>query len=394
MNPAGGTIPSRKAWADWLVIFIFVALLWLPTIDFFTGMDVTRPPDENRLPASKPRLTTWSFPDLQNYVGSAEIYFNDHFGFRKRLIRWCSQWKASLYHDLTGHKVVEGRDGWLFTGELQMIEHYLGMQQFTPAQLRDWQTLLEKRRDWLAARGIKYLVVIPPDKHSIYPEDLPDWLQNAAPTNRVTKLDQFVQYMKAHSTVDVLDLRPALLSAKVVAPLYLQNDTHWNQFGSFIGAREVISRLSKQSPDLPLLKLEDYRWTNLPVASGDLLAFLGEQRTEKNYFEFTAKNPAAIPQVQVSEGILSTWNTRKPGAITENPAAKAGTLIIFGDSFGHGWHLYLGSRFRRVFYFGENREFNPKVILENQPQVVINEMLERLFNTHDPGEILAKDALP
>jgi len=394
MNPARGTTPSRKAWADWLVVCIFAALLWLPTFDFFTGIDVTRPPDENRLPAPKPKLTERSFSGFQNYTGDTEIYFNDHFGFRKRLIRWCQQWKAGLYHDYSGHKVVVGQHGWLFTGELQMIEHYLGMQQFTPAQLRSWQQLLEKRRDWLAARGIKYLFVIPPDKHSVYPEELPGWLQNAAPTNRVTKLDQFVQYMKANSTVEILDLRPSMLAAKTTAPLYLQNDTHWNQFGSFIGAQDVIHSLSKDFANLQPLKLADYRWTNSPTAKGDLLSFLGVQRPEKNYFEFTPQSPGLVPQVQASENVVSTWKTRKPGAISENSSANMGTMIIFGDSFCHGWHLYLGSRFQRIFFFGENREFNVRIIEENHPQVVVNEMLERMFNTHNPGEIMVRDALP
>ena len=42
----------------------------------------------------------------------------------------------------------------------------------------------------------------------------------------------------------------------------------------------------------------------------------------------------------------------------------------------------------------ERREFNPRVIEENRPQVVISEFLERFFNTFDPNEMLAREALP
>src|ERR1035437_7331477 len=153
-SPIPKTAP-RKPWADWLLVAAFAALLWLPTVDFFTGIDVTRPPDENRLPAPKPRFTRWNFSGVQNYMAGVETYFNDHFGFRKRLIRWNLQWKSRLYQDESGHKAVLGQHGWLFTGELQMIEHYLGLAKFSPAQLQSWQKLLEKRRDWLAARGIR-----------------------------------------------------------------------------------------------------------------------------------------------------------------------------------------------------------------------------------------------
>ena len=156
-------IPQKKRrWPGRVVSFFFFALLWLPVIDCFTGLDVARPPDENRLPAPRPQWAGWNFSGAQQFMAQAEAYFNDHFGFRKRLIRLSHQWKSGLFRDESGHKVVIGPHGWLFTGELQMIDHFLGLEHFTPAQLEAWRKLLEKRRDWLAARGIKYLFVVAP----------------------------------------------------------------------------------------------------------------------------------------------------------------------------------------------------------------------------------------
>ena len=394
MTPDSQLPVRRPAWPDWVVIIIFAVLLWLPTVDVFTGIDITRPPSENRLPAPKPKLAQWNLTGLQQYVVGAENYFNDHFGFRKRLIRFCQQWKARLFHDESGHKVLIGQHGWLFAGELQMIEHYLGMNRFTPAQMHSWQTLLEKRRDWLAARGIKYLFVIPPDKHSIYPEELPEWLQTARPPRVETKLDQFLKFMKENSTVEILDLRPALLAAKKTAPVFLQNDTHWNWYGSFIGAQTVISALSKYFPDLPPLKLDDFNWTNQPSTSGDLIMFLGVQRSEKNYFVFTPKPSFGHPRLQVATNIVSQWTSHKPSAISENPTLNTETAVVFGDSFSNPWQVFLSGSFRHIVFMGEHREFNTGVIEQYHPQIVINEMLERFFNTYDPEEIKAVDALP
>src|SRR5471032_1208221 len=93
-----------------------------------------------------------------------------------------------------------------------MIDDVMGNRPFRDSELEAWRDLLQGRHDWLAQRGIRYLFVIPPDKHTIYPEHLPDWLVTAArPPQR---LDQFIQYMKAHSDVPVLDLRQTLLDAK------------------------------------------------------------------------------------------------------------------------------------------------------------------------------------
>ena len=384
----------RGSWNDWLLIFLFATLLWLPTVDYFSGVDVTRPPGENRLPARWPQLGGWNFSDAQKFIAGSETYFNDHFGFRKRLILSSQQWKQQWYHAPTDPKVVKGKHGWLFTSELQMIEHYLGTAKFSDAQMQSWQKLLEKRRNWLAARGIKFLFVITPDKQSIYPEELPDWLQAAAPAHRETKLDQFLQFMREHSTVGVLDLRPALLAAKTNAPLFLQTDSHWNYFGGFVAGQEVIRALQKTFPELPPLRGEDFTWDNQPSGGGDLARMAGRELIEKNCFTFNPKPGLVAPKIRVEAGDFSSWGTYTLRVTLENPEPLTVRAVVFHDSFARAWQMLFGYSFKRIVFQNENRAFNAKLIEENRPQVVINEMLERFFNTLVPEELMAKDALP
>ena len=395
MKPGAENRTQRSPRLEWLLIVIFAALLWLPTVDYFSGIDVTRPTSENRLLAPKPRLTRLDFSGMHQYAVAAEIYFNDHFGFRKRLIRWFQQWKTRLFHDqgVSMNRVILGQHHWMFYAEFQMVEHYLGIAKFTPAQLEAWQKLLEKRRDWLAARGIKYLVVIPPDKHNIYPEELPAWLANAAPANRVTKLDQLLEYMQKHSTVEILDLRPPLLAAKNTAPTYLQNDAHWNLFGGFVACQEVVKKLSFWFPDLPPLRLEDFIWTNAPANGGDLALMLGSDAPEKNYFTFQpgpnlpALHTNDIPAYQSNWGLTPVFTRENPGPLRRK-------VVMFRDSFGKTWQPFLGQVFKLSVFEADDREFCPALISANAPDVVVNEILERFVNTLDPEEMIAKDALP
>ena len=399
MNSSTNPAAPRKPWADWLLVFFFAALLWLPTVDFFTGIDITQRSDENRLPAPAPRLTRLDFSGLQKFMADSELCFNDHFGFRKRLLRWFAQWKSRLYRDPDPgmKRVITGQNGWLFFAEQKMIEHYLGSAKFTPEQLRAWQILLEKRRDWLAARGIQYLFIVPPDKHNIYPEELPAWLQAATPINRETKLDQFEKYMREHSTVQILDLRGPLIAAKATASTYLQKDTHWNVFGAFVACQEVIKTLSKKFPDLPPLRLEDFTWTNAPVTGGDLARMLNSEPAETNNFEFTPKPNFVVPLMRSVTNFTLMWdshNVKAISAISENPAPLKETAVVFHDSFGNKWRPFFSGSFKRVVYVWEDREFNPRIIEENRPQIVISEILERFFYSWDPEELMAKEALP
>ena len=128
--------------------------------------------------------------------------------------------------------------------------------------LRDWRRLLELRRDWLRERGIKYLFIVPPDKHTIYPEYLPTWME---PSSKPSKLQQLAEYMKTHSDVEFIDLSQTLIDAKKIRVNYLQTDTHWNAFGGFVAYRTLVQGLSRQLPELEPLPLDAYEWK--PVAA-------------------------------------------------------------------------------------------------------------------------------
>jgi hypothetical protein len=68
--------------------------------------------------------------------------------------------------------------------------------------------------------------------------------------------------------------------------------------------------------------------------------------------------------------------------------------VVFHDSFGAAWQPFLGHSIKRIVFMSEDREFNLRVILENRPRIVVNEVLERYFNTQNPQELLTHDGLP
>src|ERR1035437_946030 len=200
--------------------------------------------------------------------------------------------------------------------------------------------------------------------------------------------------MHAHSTVPILDLRPPIIAARATAPTYLQSDTHWNLFGDFVACQEVIKTLAKQFPDLPPLRLEDFTWTNAPITGGELSRMLGSNPPEKNRFMFTPKPSFPLLVVRPVTNLVLIWNTHNPDAISEAPAPLKETVVMFHDSFGAAWRPFLGGSFKQILYVWDNREFNPQIIIEYRPQIVISEMLERFFNTYDPEELIAKEAIP
>src|SRR4029079_1506740 len=100
-----------------------------------------------------------------------------------------------------------GRDGWLyFLGEdgASVDRDYRGVVPYPAEDMPNPAAEFKRRHDFLAARGIVYVVMIVPDKATIYPEHLPRWVTRVAPR---TRLDALYEAMAAHPEVTVLDLR-------------------------------------------------------------------------------------------------------------------------------------------------------------------------------------------
>ncbi len=303
---------------------LFLLLLWLPMLDSVFHFDWTASLNENRRMAEWPELPR-SWHGLQAYAGGLEAYYNDHFGCRKCLVQWHNKLKWSLFREkIAGDvRLLPGKDGWLYYTEGDMVDHYTGELQFTPEQLHDWQVLLEKRRDWLAKRGIKYLFVVAPDKHTIYPEYLPDWIKKVRPQ---TKLDQFIAYMREHSTVPVLDVRDVIRAAKTPHPVYMRTDTHWNDIGAFVAYQKLVESMARQLPALKLepLPLASFDLTNRLMPGGDLARLLGLSMTESNAWFLNPK--PGLPSFTIMRS--PRLNIPRNPCSAPMPWPKAGSLFF------------------------------------------------------------------
>jgi hypothetical protein len=358
-------------------------------LDSIFHVDKAAKLNEKRKLAEFPKWTPHQ-PDVREFVAGMEGYYNDHFGFRTQLIRWEHAWKRNLFQESSFPNVLLGKDDWLFYQTRELAEDGTAPVLFEPRQLEAWQALLEKRRDWLARQGICYVFVIPPDKHTIYPEYLPDWMVK---TGSVTKLDQFFGYMKTNSTVKVIDLRPSLLLAKKVRRTFLQSDTHWNQYGAFIGYQELIRKLSHEFPTIEPLsyKAFDVRFSENPP--GDLALMLGQEQKvrEKDCPLFAPRPPLQfLKSLPAPELPGKQWNKGMEPVVTEN-AEQTGNAVVFRDSFAIAWIPFIGQHFNRVIYLWQ-QDLDRKFIEQEKPKVVIQEAVARLFETMDPQELAKQES--
>jgi hypothetical protein len=353
---------------DAMLIATFCGILWLPTADNLLHLDHSSAFNEKRPPATFPAFRP-GLAGMQGYVQGLEAYFNDHFGWRKKLIRWHGSFEIAIFRKKTATEVVWGTDGWLYyfprcPGNKTASR---GPAVFSRAELESLRHTLECRRDWLACRNIAYVFVVAPDKQSVYPEHLPSWLK---PTGAPNRLDQFLSYMRDRSNVTILDLRRPLRQAKWLAPTYYRTDSHWNAFGGYVASEEIVRTLSRQLPELHPVPLEAFRLLSSHGKGGDLADLIGICAEDE---EVTLMPEPMLPIIKES---VENPSLVRPNCYSTNASASL-TAVVFRDSFGTALRPFLGYCFRNVCYIWTAKDFDPKLVEQARPNVVISEIAER-----------------
>jgi hypothetical protein len=253
-------------------------------------------------------------------------------------------------------------------------------------ELGNWLNELERRRDWLAGQGCDYLLVIVPEKSTIYPELMP---ANVPRFGQKTRLDQLVAYVEDNSDLQILDLREALLLGRSQRETYYRTDTHWNGWGAFIASERILLRLAERHPGIRPYAETDYWFREQERSGGDLarLLALGDVLTDQRILAVLRVPTRAgeAPTGVAPEPNLGPWG--QPQA-WESSLEDAPTVVVFSDSFGAALVPFLSEHFRRSLYlvrFGVDET----VILRERPDIVVQELAEReLQRAAPPNDIV------
>jgi alginate O-acetyltransferase complex protein AlgJ len=383
LPPVPPPAPATHPWRDRIVAALFALALAVPLAALALTWSRTMTVFEKRPMAPWPafELTT-AFPP------AFERAFADRFGGRDILIRVHHAALLQLFGVSALHTVLPGHDGWYYwLGEdgLSLDRHYRGTEAFPKAYVDATAAELIRRRDWLAARGIAYVVAIVPEKFTIYPEHLPAWV---GPSMQPTPYDRVVAAL-ANSGVVLLDLRPALRDAKARERVYYQTDSHWNYLGAMV-AYDAIMRAVQRALTVQRLPaiVPPQRPVYVPGVdyySGDLTGMLGlpgRIREDdvaplgKILGDTTSRcakrsDAASPPDVEV-------YSCDRPGL----PRA-----VVHRDSMAIPLIPMLAENFSRAVFIS-GRAFDRALIEREAPDVVIEEMVERAI--HGPGAMPMK----
>jgi hypothetical protein len=305
-------------------------------------------------------------------------YIFEHFPFKNRLIDL-----IGILNELTGdspniNKAFRGKAGWLFLGNdhHRTVDALIGKdvggasRQYAFKLINDLATRCREA-------GAPFTILVGPNKHSIYPEFLPDWLKpcSTGVKNRLT-----VGLEK--NGIPVFDPTVLLTSSKQAGVLYYRTDTHWNMLAGsivFEGWRHFLkTRLALDLPQPAPYSLHPappYRgdlvaignFFRLPINTGD--NFTLEWATPYDLIKYVYSGQpfdAMINQVSSRKGDQQFFadnqtqhnNDGDTIIVIENQASLTPlTLVSFGDSFTQSLSPFFHNIFRRTIYINKYASF-------------------------------------
>ncbi len=362
---------------DVILALVFSVLICLPLVGGALGWDLGHNLGEKRAPAKCPRLGRDPASAIPEKF---EAFFQDHFGFRNGLIQGHNWIRYKLCKGSSFGKILFGKEGWLFLTKSGILPDFLGQNPMSTAELDAWKDVLEQRQRWLGERGIRYLLVIAPNKTTVYPEMLPDHIQKGRGRSR---MDQLLDYLRDRSTVNAIDLRPALRQAKATGLIYHPRDSHWTDRGAFIAYQEICRQAGEWFADVGPLSSDRFELTT-GNQEADLSMMLGLGETLAEEAEvWVAKTPRMAGRVELplaGQYAGSQHISPEHMVATENPRARH-RLLMFHDSFGvrGGLCEYLGEHFARSMFVlaALEAQLLESLVEQEQPDILVEEIVER-----------------
>ncbi len=351
-------------------IFSFFLLMITPHLDEIFNIDDTTITEKREL-SKNPKL------DIQNieaYPKNFESYYNDNFGFRKKMISLSSIIKVKLFKTSPkSDRVIVGKDNWLFYWEEDIQNSYLNKRPFENPNLGNFGNKLKEINEWSSDRNKIFLVTIFPNKHTIYGNKVPERFKLLKKEGK-RRVDQTYIFLN-NKNINNLEQEKVISKNKGNHPLYLKNDSHWNSLGAYYAYKNIMEKLSLSDSGISRpLKIEDFELEfNRDYRKGDLLNLLGVDN-RKGYFKDT--------YIKFKNSIKRNLTFRKNvygnrSVVIDNPdAINNKTAIFFGDSYTYELLQFLPIHFNRTI-FVRNIKLNNKLIEEINPDIIVYGIVER-----------------
>lgn len=308
-------------------------------------------------------------------------WINDNIGFRSTMLGLKGYIEYNILHKSPTSKVMLGKDGFMFYTWGNNIEIAQNKYPLNEREIRQTVKSLIIINDILEKDNKTFIFTIAPSKVSIYPE----YLSNGNYKRTVTPIDIFSERLK--NKINFINLKDVLYTEKEKNKeqlLYFKTDTHWNEYGAYIGYKKIIDKMNE-------INVFDKKEEYIPVTfyettrTGEFANMMGGEFVLKPENVIGSKIINSTIQTQDYPDYLNAYKSKfKPIRIYyyENKNnEKNKNILLFSDSMFGSWNIpqLFANHFNTYTHIWEH-QFDNETIYKSNSDVIMLEMAERYSN--------------
>ena len=321
----------------------------------FAGMSfwATDETTENRELREFPSLSEKGGFNIE-YLEELGAYFEDHLAFRPQMLTTNACIWGKLVKSSTTDQVIVGKDDWLYFGGT--LEDYTGKELLSDRELYDIVHNLALMRDYAEQNGSRFLLMVAPNKNTLYGDHMPYYYKKAD----ISNLDRLLPLLEREG-IEYVDLAEVFGGEE--DELYFRRDTHWNNGGAALVYNAVMNHLGKEHEtylNVPVRVVKDH------IGDIDEILYpLAAEKEENIYFD----------KEWQYEYVGEVSDNMDPWIETVNPQ-KQGSLLMYRDSFGESLVPFFADEYGYA-YFSRLVPYNMENLQQYYPDTVIVERVER-----------------
>ncbi len=362
---------------DIVFVCAFFIVLFIPMLHLDNSEKSIR---ENRMLAKYTPL--FSEQGINNDYGkNVEAWFNDRFFGRRKAIRQHNKLEAFLSPSKGNVSSYRGKENFLFSKKYNSLKRVTHADLFSPEELDIIVKNLYGLYDWGDKHNTQIYLELHPDKESVYPEMLPDYLKYKQ--NPISRRQQVLAELSKHPRFKIVSPADALLQGKKQALVFCKTGTHATSFGNYIMYQNLMQNLQKDFLDIDIISPDEIDKTQTKDCDLDILGLVGLSRKD---YGFTDTLDTLYEIKRKVDFSCKQWMTESEDRITEckNPTKKL-KLFVISDSFLNGYRHYFAYHFGEMFavFTGGGLTFDlnvfADVIEKMKPDIIIISTTERFY---------------
>lgn len=339
--------------------------LTLPTILFYFLKD--KVDTENYQLTSLAEKPNFSLQTISEFPTKYEDYYNDYLPFKNQILNCRGLFYLNILHSTSSSKhIILGKDNWLFYSNPTQPDNPIGdfrnFNYYSQSDSEFIKNKLLKTRDYLASKNTDFYILVLPNKENVYSDYMPKMIKQNS-NRSLSKTEILLYKFKANTDLNIIYPKKELIDGRKICDTYYKNDTHWNNYGAYLGTIELMKKLDSN------FYVEEPK-----ISIGDESPYKDLARL--NHLFYTSSPKIVIDNFYntVTSTLIDEDGVNYKVYKSNGPYDK--TMVLVGDSFGAVMIDYLSKLYTTFIYVNRNY-CKPEMLEKYNPDIVVYECLER-----------------